>query len=588
MSLPNDDENGRRPWRDPYGPQCGAAVSPVKKFTAASSSDADDRTADETSIGSMSFSSDITSVATAMGANLMSSTPIRQGNTRSLIHETPMSALSDDNSIQSGVSFNATEDATAIQLRRGDNRRQLQQLGIATGTTFALFVYMLIPTALLLSMILFGSVSSAFLYQLAAITRWEFHRSILEGRGIGDYLPSGLYETLTSTSLHEFLSDPDGIFGASEHLPYLMLYLIPGLTEQQIQQYVNRLSPTHQQLLRSEQGLLGFYMNRNNHHQCQAANSNADANAGNGNRDSTLMRFIMGDERLREWRQQQGAYQNHPTNIAPRRLELPPTIPEEDPPTPTPRRMLIEDAPESSMPEPIPEAPSAGIPATVAAIVGRAAVPIPPPSRVADSASDSDNSAQPSSTTIPNPGRQSPASIPAVDMILFDAVGSAVANFVGDATNSVRERAQESLRDAVAGPIYRLSLGVVALGLGVGAFGLAIGSYDLRSVGELFSNVMSSLLGDSSSSRGNSGGSISRSGSSSPWAGLSMSMPSGGLVVGSTIASGTTAVVLGLFGMTTGSTSSNHPDTLPRQPPAATTSAKSEHRGNPPLQPRKS
>jgi len=568
MSLPNDDENGRPPWRDPYGHQGGATVSPVKKLTVASSSDGDDRTADETSIGSMSFSSDITSVATAMGPNLISSTPLRPGNTRSLIHETPMSALSDDNSIQSGVSFNATEDSVAMQLRRGQNRRQLQRLGIATGTTFVLFVYMLIPTALLLSMILFGSVSSAFLYQLAAITRWEFHRSILEGRGIGDYLPSGLYETLTSTTLHEFLSDPDGIFGASEHLPYFMLYLIPGLTEQQIQQYVNRLSPAHQQLLRSEQGLLGFYMNRNNHHQCQAANSNA--NAGDGNQDSTLMRFIMGDERLREWRQQQGAYQNYPSNIAPRRLELPPTIPEEDPPTPTPRRMLVEDAHGESMPEPIPEPMSAGIPATVAAILGRAGLPIPPPPR----AGNSDSAAQPSSTTIPNPGRQSPASIPAVDMVLFDAVGSAVANFVGDATNSVRERAQESLQDAVVGPIYRLSLGVAALGLGVGAFGLAIGSYDLRSVGELFS------------SRGSSGGSAS---GSSPWAGLTMSMPSGGFLVGSTIASGTTAVVLGLFGMTTRSTSSNHPDTPPTQPTTtATTTAKSEHRGNPPSQPRKS
>jgi hypothetical protein len=571
MSLPNDDENGRPPWRDPYGPRGGAAVSPIKKLTVASSSDADDRTADETSIGSMSFSSDTTSIATAMGANLLPSTPFRPGNTRSGINETPMSALSDDNSIQSGVSFNVTEDAAATQLRRGQNRRRLQRLGIATGTTFALFVFMLIPTALLLSMILFGSVSSAFLYQLAAITRWEFHRSILEGRGIGDYLPRGLYEVLTSTSLHEFLSDPDGIFGANEHLPYLMLYLIPGLTPEQIDQYVNRLSPTHQQLLRSEQGLLGFFMNRNNHHQCQVANANANANASDGNQDSTLMRVIMGDERLREWRQQQGAYQNHPSNIAPRRLELPPTIPEEDPPTPTSRTMPEEDAPisrEDAMSESIPEPPSAGIPAIVAAIVGRG------------------SAAQPS-VTIPNPGRQSPergASIP-VDMILFDAVGSAVANFVGDATNAVRQRAQESLREAVTVPIYRLSLGMAALGLGVGAYGLAIGTYDLRSIGELLSNVMSSLLGG-----GSGGGSSSPRGSggsaSTPWAGLSMLMPSGGLVVGSTIASGTTAVVLGLFGITR--TSSNNPGRGDTPPTQTTSNTNNKYQGDPPSQSRKS
>jgi hypothetical protein len=220
------------------------------------------------------------------------------------------------------------------------------------------------------------------------------------------------------------------------------------------------------------------------------------------------------------------------------------------------------------MPESIPEPPSAGIPAIVAAIVGRG------------------SAAQPS-VTIPNPGRQSPergASIP-VDMILFDAVGSAVANFVGDATNAVRQRAQESLREAVTVPIYRLSLGMAALGLGVGAYGLAIGTYDLRSIGELLSNVMSSLLGG-----GSGGGSSSPRGSggsaSTPWAGLSMLMPSGGLVVGSTIASGTTAVVLGLFGITR--TSSNNPGRGDTPPTQTTSNTNNKYQGDPPSQSRKS
>mmetsp|Transcript_16907 Transcript_16907/g.34887 ORF Transcript_16907/g.34887 Transcript_16907/m.34887 type:complete len:533 (-) Transcript_16907:101-1699(-) len=504
MSLPNDDENnGRQPRRNPFGHRDSPAISPSKKLTVASS-EADDRTADETSVGSMSFSSDFTSI---VPATTVPATPLRP--TANRIEETPMSALSantsDDGSIQSGVSFN-TEDGVAIQLRRQQNRMQLRNFGAATGATFALFMYMLVPTALLLSMILFGSVSSAFLYQLGAIMHWEFHRSILEGRGIGDYLPESLYQALTATSLHDFLIDPDGIFGASEHIPYLMLYMIPGLTEEQLEQYVNRLNPTHQRILRSNQGLMGFLLNRNNHR----------LSPSETNQDSTLMRFLMGDERLRQWRQRQGSsQQQHPSNIAPRRLELPPTIPEEE-----------ASREESNASEP------AGIPATVAAIVGSTAVPNPP---TTDSTSE----------TPASPERRPSAT---GEMVLFDAMGAAVASFLGDATNTVRQHAQETFRDALATPIYRVSLGVAALGLGVGALGLANGTYDLQSfsrpLAQFVSNFMGSLLG---------GGSTSRTTTTNSSAGirLSFTMPSGGVLMGSTIASGTTAVVLGLFGIGT-------------------------------------
>ncbi len=509
MSLPNDDENnGRQPRRNPFGHRDSPAISPSKKLTVASS-ETDDRTADETSVGSMSFSSDITSI---VPANIVPATPIRPAINR--IDETPVSALSantsDDASIQSGVSFN-TEDGAAIQLRRQQNQMQLRNLGAATGATFALFTYMLVPTALLLSMILFGSVSSAFLYQLGAIMHWEFHRSILEGRGIGDYLPESLYQALTATSLHDFLSDPDGIFGANEHIPYLMLYMIPGLTEEQLEQYVNRLNPTHQRILRSNQGLMGFLLNRNNHR----------LSPSEANQDSTLMRFLMGDERLREWRQRQGSsQQQNPLNMAPRRLELPPTIPEEE-----------ASREESNTSEP------AGIPATVAAVVGSTAVPNPPTTE-RDGTSET-----PANTSTPE-RRPSTAG---EEMVLFDAMGAAVASFLGDATSTVRQHAQETFRDALATPIYRVSLGVTALGLGVGALGLANGTYDLQSfsrpLAQFVSNFMGSLLGSGSTSRTTT--------ASSHGIRLSFTMPSGGVLMGSTIASGTTAVVLGLFGIGT-------------------------------------
>jgi len=577
MSLPNDDENGRQPWRDPFGPRDGAAISPIKKLP----SDADDRTADETSIGSMSFTSDMTSVAAIAIA-----TPIRHGRVSGALgYEAPLSTLSanstsilasnsndDNNSIQSGVSFNAdanAEDAVAIQLRRGRNRRRLQRMGVATGATFALFVYMLIPTALLLSMILFGGVSSAFLYQLAEITRWEFYRSVLEGRGIGDYLPRGLYELLTATSLHDFLTDPDGIFGTSEHLPYLMLYLIPGLTPEQLDHYLNRLSPTHQGLLRNEQGLMGYFLNRNNHRVASGGVGNSDSD------DSMLMRVIMGDERLREWRQQQASPQHYPSNIVPRRLELPPTIPEgseDDAPISfsAPRRISI--APSSTEPEP----PSAGIPATVAAIVSRAVAPNPAVEVVDSSLQQQPSPQNRSQATRPTPTNEREST----DTVLYEAVGSAVGNFVGDATNTVRERARESFREVLAVPIYRVSLGATVLGLGVGILGLANGTYDLRSMGRLVSDTMGSMLGLAGGGRPSPG-----SGGSVPM----LSMPSGGFLMGATIASGTTAVVLGIFGFRSvsgsgsesGSGSSFPGDTAP-----ATKSNDTDTGEHPPSKPR--
>lgn len=527
MSLPNDDddENGRLPRRNPFGHGDGPSIPPVKKLTLASS-EGDDRTTDETSVGSMSFSSDITSVVA--GTNAVPATPLRPTTTNA-IAETPMSALSanttDDASIQSGVSFN-TEDGAAIQLRRQRNRQQLMHLGAATGATFVMFVYMLVPTALLLSMILFGGVSSAFLYQLGQIMHWEFHRSILEGRGIGDYLPESVYRALTATSIHEFLTDPDGIFGANEHIPYLMLYMIPGLTEEQLEHYINRLNPTHQRILRSNQGLMGFLLNRNNHR----------LSPSEANQDSTIMRFLMGDERLREWRQQQtNLPQQHPSGVAPRRLDLPPTIPEEE----------ASATRETSTPEIISE--PAGIPETVAAVVG--STPVPNPTSTSETASEAPSSTP--NTTPPSPDRRPSATD---EIVLFDAMTTAMASLLGEATSAVRERATETVRDTLATPIYRVSLGVTALGLGIGALGLATGTYDVQSLSrplsQFVSNFMGSLLGS-----GSGASSSPRSGSSGIR--LSFTMPSGGVLLGSTIASGTTAVVLGLFGTTTSRPSSN-------------------------------
>jgi len=331
MSLPNqDDDDGRRPpGRTPFGSD---GISPIKKLTVALDEDDevdDEQTSAETSIGSMSFASDLTSVVAGAGAGAGGGAAGAAPQTTAAIigNATPMSALTmetraaheaDSNSIRSSGSNHSRldYDESAIQERRRNNLRQLQQLGIATGVTFSMFLYLLVPTALLMSMILFGGVSAAFMARLAVYLQWEFNRSILEGRGIGDYLPQGMYEALTSSSLNDILTDPDGIFGVSEHMPYILLYMIPGLTREQRDAYVGQLSPHHQRLLRNEHGLLGYLHNRNRH-----------LNPNNGEASSFLMRLLMGDERLRQ-QQQLLQMQNTRLSSSSNRLELPPTIPE--------------------------------------------------------------------------------------------------------------------------------------------------------------------------------------------------------------------------------------------------------------------
>ena len=121
----------------------------------------------------------------------------------------------DTSPIPSEISFYIADGnslSDTIETIRQRKRKQLKQLGIATILTFFLNIYLLCsipPTPVAVSMILFGSLTLALGYQLAKIVRTEV-RSMIEGRGIGDYLPSKLYDLLYSTSLHDLLSNHGG------------------------------------------------------------------------------------------------------------------------------------------------------------------------------------------------------------------------------------------------------------------------------------------------------------------------------------------------------------------------------------------
>ena len=579
MSLPNDDddndENRRRqknnhhPWRSsPYGEGCGEGdddegvdgIYPDKKHASSSqqpsssplnnsldendeSGGDDDRTTAATSVGSMmSFTA---SGSIMRPSSSQSALHLNAPNTLTTHTQTSAATVApltvNNNSVMNTNTVNTYDNELLV---REHKRRQLQRLGIASGISFSLVIYLLIPTALLLSMILFGILSVTLIYNFLIYGQNEL-QTIVRGHGIGTLLlPTGIMETLTQTSIHDFLTDPTGfLYSVNEHIPYLLMYMIPGLSEEQLNGYVHRLSLNHQQLLRNEHGLLGYFIHTRN-------NSN---NSGNNNNNSLILRFLMGDEGLREQQQQQD--QLHDQS----------------------QQTIIMAGGNSNR-----------------RIMDRVGVLVSPPTTISEgiSVSPSELGNDDDPTTITSPSSPSQfQSVPSIpppmavvrrqsstrrvaeeeEVVLFDAIGTAVSNYLNIASTSIRSSVRESTTNVLYGPIFRGSIGVTALGLSIGSYGLFIsGTYTitpfLQPTIHLIQNTFTSLLsivigngGGRSTANGSSGsgsGGGSSSSSNSIGSIIGMMMPSSALLIGTTSVSFTTAVVLGLFSTSSPSTDS--------------------------------
>jgi hypothetical protein len=134
------------------------------------------------------------------------------------------------------------ESSTPLPLPRIQN-----QVFFLSGTallSFITFLYYVIPFTALFA--LGGSLVSISLmfHQVYQFLRQEYG-DIVNGRGIGDYLPGWVFRALTESSLHDQLTDD------SFELEYrhLMLYFMPGLSRAQLDAYVDRLAPRHRGVL---------------------------------------------------------------------------------------------------------------------------------------------------------------------------------------------------------------------------------------------------------------------------------------------------------------------------------------------------
>jgi hypothetical protein len=99
--------------------------------------------------------------------------------------------------------------------------------------------------AALVSLLAFVSSTSVITYTLYLYFTVEFE-SILQERGLGDYLSQSIYNLLTERTLHEWMNDSS----FTSEYRHLMLYLIPGISQEQLEAYIDRLPPRHRNNLR--------------------------------------------------------------------------------------------------------------------------------------------------------------------------------------------------------------------------------------------------------------------------------------------------------------------------------------------------
>ncbi|KAG7349807.1 hypothetical protein IV203_012404 [Nitzschia inconspicua] len=493
MSLPNggDDDDqwrGQQPYPFGKGDPRDFQKDHSSQIILSPSSE-DNATAAETSVESNSVMSGLSSVAPGDGAALTNTPTAAPPQTPTPVVYpniiTDAQRTEQNNATLQLIHHGTNTSMRTIRSQRNMYLRQLRTLAMASGGSIAVAILILVPPPVLISMMLCLMVLATFFYKLYQLLLWEYQR-LVRGRGIGDYLPSSIYEQLTQTSVHDFMSDTRNSY-VNENA-YLMLYMIPGLTHDQINEYVGRLSPRHQELLH-RQGL-GYVL-------------------GNG-----FMRFIMGDERLQRrpidassdedddmaaisgvtespsnslasgGSAGGGGAGHH--NIVPRRLELPPTIPEgtsedddsitselgheEDPATQYLRHWGVE--PENS-----------DIPPTTVrrrtAPSNSASAPVSSSHAATSSTADAPVSRRDSRQQQTPTEAAAQAEAEAEEQVIYDAIGSAVATYMGVAASMVQTSARRSAT-LFSGTLFRASMGMTLFGVGVGIYGFWTGVYNPR------------------------------------------------------------------------------------------------------------
>ncbi len=167
-----------------------------------------------------------------------------------LIKEIPASPSADETTCAStvGTTSHHPNNIVAVEgsatLPRDIMRRQVLHLGLVSSGAMSVFFISLVPVNILVGVTIVFLLWVSFLYRLFQMTQYEYHVALRE-RGLGGLLPESWYDQLVNISFHELMTD--GAFVRENQ--HFMLYFIPGISVDQLNDYVERLIPRHRQAL---------------------------------------------------------------------------------------------------------------------------------------------------------------------------------------------------------------------------------------------------------------------------------------------------------------------------------------------------
>lgn len=153
-----------------------------------------------------------------------------------------------------GTPSSSSHCIVELDERRDRLQQQMMMLSATSTTALGVFVVTVLPMAAILAIgLLFASLGllSFTTYQRLVLE----YQQIVAGQGFGRFLPTGLYQQLTEGSLHQFMTQDNDFV---REWGFMALYFVPGLTEEQRDQYIRRLAPERQTYL--ERPGLGYLL----------------------------------------------------------------------------------------------------------------------------------------------------------------------------------------------------------------------------------------------------------------------------------------------------------------------------------------
>lgn len=132
-------------------------------------------------------------------------------------------------------------------LRRQYQLLQSQTILLLGGSALGLllFLFFALPMAAFISFVLMIASIGALVPVASSAVRARYELEMEHPLGLLRYLPESLRVLLTETSLHQWMVE--GTFVLEYR--HLLLYLIPGIEEDQLMEFINRLPPRHRDVL---------------------------------------------------------------------------------------------------------------------------------------------------------------------------------------------------------------------------------------------------------------------------------------------------------------------------------------------------